>query len=184
MLFLEQDPFQLLGTTYEFSHLENKLREARVFASVLNACGKEGKAEVGLKVALYKYMVPEAEAIVRRHGRHVITGLQWAKDHLFDLGRFLFLDGRGHIEPGALSAVVSFLAPEDKPIVGVSGSRNLKVSARGGKAVLGTWVREAAADVGGRGGGHERAAGAVIPEDKLREFLWALHEHYATGHSE
>ena len=173
-IFLERPVDDLLTVSYEFPSLEDKLREAHVFASVLNACGKQGHADVGLNVALYKYMVPEAERIVKEHGRRVMDGLAYAKENLMDLGLFYFLDGRWGVNPGALSAVVSFLTDSEKPIVGVAGRRSLKVSARGGQVSLGDWLRAASETVGGRGGGHQNAAGAIIPEEKLLAFLHAL----------
>ena len=39
---------------------------------------------------------------------------------------------------------------------------------------LGRLTNEIAAVLGGSGGGHDRACGAVIPKDKLEEFIKSL----------
>jgi RecJ-like exonuclease len=51
------------------------------------------------------------------------------------------------------------------------------ISIRASKACkvhLGRIVNEVASDIGGSGGGHEKACGAMIPKDKLQEFIDAV----------
>jgi single-stranded-DNA-specific exonuclease len=45
---------------------------------------------------------------------------------------------------------------------------------------LGRIVNEVASNMGGSGGGHERACGAVVPKDKLEEFINAIDKLVAT----
>jgi len=54
-------------------------------------------------------------------------------------------------------------------VVSIRGSANCKVH-------LGRLVNEIASDLGGSGGGHDKACGAVIPKDKLQEFVKSLDE--------
>ena len=48
--------------------------------------------------------------------------------------------------------------------VSVRGSRSYNVH-------LGKLVSSLSAELGGSGGGHDKACGAVIPKDKIKEFL-------------
>jgi single-stranded-DNA-specific exonuclease len=59
-----------------------------------------------------------------------------------------------------------FKAKEDinSYIISIRGSKDCQVH-------LGRIVNEVASNVGGSGGGHERASGAVVPKDKLEEFI-------------
>jgi nanoRNase/pAp phosphatase (c-di-AMP/oligoRNAs hydrolase) len=41
---------------------------------------------------------------------------------------------------------------------------------------LGRAVNEIATELGGNGGGHEKACGAIIPEDKVKKFLGMLNK--------
>jgi single-stranded-DNA-specific exonuclease len=52
-------------------------------------------------------------------------------------------------------------------VVSIRGSANCK-------AHLGRLTNEIASELGGSGGGHDRACGAVIPKDRLQEFIKAL----------
>lgn len=71
-----------------------------------------------------------------------------------------------------------YLAPQDKPLVGFNVSaEDTKVSARGTRAMvkkglnLSTVLKNATQEVGGSGGGHDIAAGAVIPKGKEKLFI-------------
>jgi single-stranded-DNA-specific exonuclease len=57
-------------------------------------------------------------------------------------------------------------------VVSIRGSADCKVH-------LGRLTNEIASELGGSGGGHERACGAVIPHDRLEEFIKALDSRIA-----
>ncbi|MHB8548256.1 MAG: DHHA1 domain-containing protein [Thermoplasmataceae archaeon] len=71
-----------------------------------------------------------------------------------------------------------YLAPQDKPLFGFNVSDDItKVSGRGSRRLvneglnLSLVMRSAAEGVGGTGGGHDIAAGAVIPKGKESQFI-------------
>ncbi len=85
------------------------------------------------------------------------------------------------------SMVVNFvLGSSGKPAAMVykfkDDIKSYVVSIRGSagcKAHLGRLTNEIASELGGSGGGHDRACGAVIPKDKLEEFIKALDSRIA-----
>jgi RecJ-like exonuclease len=52
-------------------------------------------------------------------------------------------------------------------VISIRGSKDCKVH-------LGRLVNHLATEIGGSGGGHEKASGAVVPKDKLDEFIRLL----------
>jgi RecJ-like exonuclease len=52
-------------------------------------------------------------------------------------------------------------------IISIRASKDCKVH-------LGRIVNEVASNIGGSGGGHEKACGAMVPKDKLEEFIDAI----------
>lgn len=80
------------------------------------------------------------------------------------------------------SVIVNFvLGISGRPVAAVYKARDeidsFVVSIRGSKeceAHLGRIVNEVAANLGGSGGGHDKACGAVIPKDRLDEFITGL----------
>jgi len=67
-------------------------------------------------------------------------------------------------------------------VLALSGKENIKISARAGlrfiekKVNLGEALKTCAEKFSGLGGGHEAAAGAYIPKDKIEDFLKALNK--------
>ncbi|MGC8608433.1 MAG: DHH family phosphoesterase [Thermoplasmata archaeon] len=85
---------------------------------------------------------------------------------------------------GAISGILMlYLANQKKPIIGFNvGGDNTKVSGRGTRKQvqnglnLSIVMKEASTRVGGTGGGHDIAAGAVIPKGREMQFLEAADE--------
>ena len=85
---------------------------------------------------------------------------------------------------GSISGILSlYLLRQDKPLIGFNaGSDNTKVSSRGTRKLvqrglnLSTVMKEASTQVGGSGGGHDIAAGAVIPRGKEKQFVELANE--------
>ncbi|SRR5579875_793200 len=83
------------------------------------------------------------------------------------------------------SMVVNFvLGNAGKPVAVIYRSRedlpgSVQISVRGTdrcKIHLGRAVNEIATELGGNGGGHEKACGAIIPEDRVKKFLGMLNK--------
>ena len=80
---------------------------------------------------------------------------------------------------GAISGIMMlYLLKQDKPLIGFNvGNNDTKVSGRGSRRQvqkglnLSIVMRESAKEVGGSGGGHDIAAGAVIPRGKEKQFV-------------
>ena len=62
----------------------------------------------------------------------------------------------------------------DSYVISIRGSSDCKVH-------LGRTVNDIASSMGGSGGGHDRACGAVLPKAKLEEFATALNERIAAN---
>lgn len=80
---------------------------------------------------------------------------------------------------GAISGILMlYLMKQDRPLIGFNaGNNDTKVSSRGSRRQvqkglnLSLVMRESAKEVGGSGGGHDIAAGAVIPRGKEKQFV-------------
>lgn len=85
---------------------------------------------------------------------------------------------------GAISGIMMlYLLKQDKPLIGFNvGTDSTKVSSRGTRKLinkglnLSIVMREASEKVGGSGGGHDIAAGAVIPRGKEKQFVELANE--------
>lgn len=181
---------ELTGHVYELLKEDpgSPLRDAREFATLLNACGKGGKAWVGISVAMGARgsVLEEAVAALEEYRRSISRAMSLVlSERLIDRSfqNLVVLRGGTEIDPRQVSSIASILSssnllPADRPLVAVAqeGTR-VKVSARASSELvdlgldLGEVMRGAAERVGGRGGGHKMAAGAELTVDAAEQFL-------------
>lgn len=163
----------------------NETYEANEFSTLLNACGRNGRPEVGLGVCLNQpEAYTEAKQLLELHRRNIREGIAYAQQHVQDFGLFYFLDGRGVIGETIIGIICGMWLRSNapKPVLGVSQSEEgeLKASGRANGMLvrqglnIGLLLRAAAADAGGIGGGHRAAGGATFPKEKINEFLLAV----------
>lgn len=174
---------RLIAESFVFPKRQmNELYEANCFSTVLNACGRHGRSELGMQICLgNESAYAEGMELLKKHRLMLREGIVFASANVQNLGKFFFLDGRGRIDEGILGTVCGMAYSQQwgKPIIGISFGENdtIKVSSRASKALvdsglnLADVMKRAALETGGIGGGHRIAAGASIPKDKLNPFL-------------
>jgi RecJ-like exonuclease len=177
-----------------------EVRDAKEFSTLLNSCGRYGKAKVGLSVCCGDRNEEWEKSLVqlRQHRENMKEAMDTVKSLGVERQRFAhlqFIRGRDGFCVPVEDTVVGIVAgmllgsgdiPDDRPIVAfaesleANGEIRTKVSARGTKPLvargldLSAAMKEAAEACGGTGGGHNIAAGATIPEGKELEFLSCL----------
>ncbi|MEM3555497.1 MAG: DHH family phosphoesterase [Candidatus Micrarchaeia archaeon] len=176
---------ELVGEVYELVNQPEgtELRDAKEYSTLLNACGRHGKPEIGINVCLGREgSLEKARRMLYEHREELRKGMLYAVSNYEDFGSFYFLDGRGRIQDGVIGVIAGMLygaaLEGDKPILGVAFDEEgkIKISARGTRKLverglnLGEVLRKACAGIG-VGGGHNIAAGGTIERDKLNEFL-------------
>jgi single-stranded-DNA-specific exonuclease len=159
-----------------------ELRDSSEFSTLLNACGRNNRPELGVDVCLgRKGAYEEARKLLAEHRKNLREGIEFAMKNSQDYGKFLLVDGRGAISDSIIGVVAGMLFPggRNKPVLALSleESGRIKLSTRGTRKLvenglnLGKILGEVCPIVGGVGGGHNIAAGATIPSDRLDEFL-------------
>ena len=177
----------LVGETYLLTKREKRSEtfDASEFSTMLNACGRHGRPDIGVAVCLgEKWAEEEAAQLLRLHKTRIREGILFARESIVDFGPFLFLDARNKIEDSIVGIVCGMaIGGSPKPILGIASSEDgkaIKVSGRGTRAQinaglnLGNAMAAGVKISGGVGGGHKIAAGANIPSEKLNEFLTAV----------
>jgi RecJ-like exonuclease len=170
------------------------LRDAKEYATLLNACGRHGQAEIGLRICRGDRgeALSQGTALLRNHRSAISKALAWAKGSgIVRLKNIQFFDAGDEIEDTIVGTVAGMLlgsegadrtAPmiafaeateySDEPRSKASGRGTQELVARG--MDLAVALRTAAERVGGVGGGHSIAAGATIPTARKEEFLSLL----------
>lgn len=187
---------RLVGEVYVFTEEARGLpmRDAKEFSTLLNACGRHGKASVGLAICLgdRREALTEGMALLRDHRSAISKALSWAKGSgIIRMRNIQFFDAGDEIEDTIVGTVAGMLlgsegSDRSAPMVAFaesteySDSPKTKASARGTQELISKGMdlsyamRTAAERVGGVGGGHNIAAGATIPTERRDEFLEIL----------
>lgn len=198
------DPTRLLGECYEVCSEAPgaHLRDVREYATVINGSSRYempepviamllGDRGTQYEIALDNYL---------NHKRNIVKAIQLVQDLGVTRGQHLqWFHVQGmvrHTIVGSVAGAVQSRFDPDRPMIAFAHEANdpeaVKVSGRGHRALcqagldLSRVMREAGAAVGGKGGGHDVAAGATIPagaetaflaaaEDILREQIGHLH---------
>ena len=185
---INPDIFGEVFTSREFQPAVGDLSD---FAGILDACGKnrkygigiglclgegEGALEVGLELQKnYREELIRGLAWIRREGSTVMENIQY----IYSEDR-VFKGIMGTI--ASISLSLKLLNP-DIPLLGLSRmDQHVKVSARTTRPAvergvnLGAALRDAASSFGGTGGGHDIAAGAMVPYRDMESFLQLVDE--------
>jgi single-stranded-DNA-specific exonuclease len=173
----------MIGESYIFpGRPRNETFEANEFSTLLNACGRHSRPDIGVRVCLGdESAYGEARALLQLHRRMLREGIAYASAHIQDLGPFYLLDARGVIDEGIIGVVCGMGMQQrwTKPVIGISlgGNGTVKISSRAPRALveaglnLGDLMKKASEALGGAGGGHRMAAGASIPQGSVNGFL-------------
>ncbi|MHB8586972.1 MAG: DHHA1 domain-containing protein [Thermoplasmatota archaeon] len=180
---------RLIGEVYTFPHEEpgTPVRDAKEFATLLNSTARYGEAEIGLAVARGDRGEAYARALdlLQGHRQNLVAGITYVLDNGIGEREYLqWFHARDAVRETIVGIVAGMLygrpgVRRDLPIFGFAHAEGnqIKVSGRGTRALvegglnLSEVCREAAAAVGGAGGGHAPAAGATIPAGREPEFL-------------
>jgi len=181
----------LVGTVYILAKEDRwtPLRDAREYASLLNACGRMDKAGLGVAICIggRGKTLDEAQEVLNQYRRTLAQYMDWlteAPGRFQEIENAYVVRGEGVINERLLGAVSTILTTtgifqQTKPIIALTTASDggVKVSARATNQLikdglnLGVILQTAAEKVGGRGGGHDIAAGAQIARGSEDEFL-------------
>ena len=159
-----------------------ELHDAREFATLLNSTARYGGADIALKLCLgdRDRAFSEAKKYLSNHRQSLSEGLDLARSKLEKRKHLYYFHGESRIKDTVVGSITSILSKEilTFPIVGFANSDNdfvkVSVRCRDDGIDLSEVVCTAALSVGGTGGGHRNAAGALIPRGTEERFLGIL----------
>ncbi len=184
-------PLELIGNVYTLIREDRLtfLRDGREFSSLLNACSRTQKTGLALAICLGSRgsTLREAEAAVEEYRKTLAKYLDWAtgdQGNVEETDFCYILRGEKVVDERMIGSVSSILVTSNmlnpsKPLISIALTEEgmIKVSARASNSLLekglnlGTIMQKAAELVKGRGGGHDVAAGALIPVGSEDPFL-------------
>jgi RecJ-like exonuclease len=175
----------------ELNHSE--LHDASEFSNLLNACGRNNYASLGIAIAMgdRKKSYQKSQEILKNYKKSLLTSLSWLQDnHKIQQKEYIqYFFGEDIIPESIIGTVSSMLifnkfneVDDSKPIFGLAKREDedvYKVSGRAHEKIVNRGINLSkairdACDLSGLdvlGGGHPPAAGTKIPLDKAELFL-------------
>ncbi len=185
----EDKPEDVLGPIYLLTNEEeeNPTKDAREFATLLNACGRLNKPSLGIGTCLENASI-KAKAInlLIDYKKEIINSLNWFYSHrntgdIIEKKGYIIINAEDNIRDTLIGTLASIISKSNLYINGTiilalahTLEEDTKVSARicGNSNID---VREIINDIlkvtGGIGGGHKGAGGCLILQEKEEEFI-------------
>jgi RecJ-like exonuclease len=188
---LHMEVENLIGYVYILTKEEpnTALRDGREFAVVLNSAGRMDRPSLGIAICMgdRKAALEESNKILEEYRKNINKYLGWVSEkpeRMRELQNIYVIYGENFINEKIIgtvsSIIVSSLANNEKPLLAfanIEAEKAAKFSGRTTEAALrkgvnlGDVMRLASEAHGGKGGGHNIAAGAQVPLDKVTDFL-------------
>ncbi len=185
---------ELIGEVYtlEKENKKSPLRDAKEFATLLNACGRNKKTDIALAVCLGDRdpfgEYGKALAMLQIHRENLRAGIEFVqKNGIKEEKNFYLFDAKNEIDESIVGIIAGMLygsvINETKPIIALAQNNDgtIKISGRATSTLvrkginLGGAFKEISKLVEGvEGGGHFIAAGCKIPLEKKDEVLKLL----------
>ena len=195
--FSEAHPDDVLGNIYILlnEQEESPTRDAKEFATLLNACGRLGRASLGIGACLGdKKIKQQAIRSLGEYKKEIVNALNWYNENKFsdDIywgDRFVIINAKQKVMSTMIGTLASILSKSNlmtNNIFILSMAQaldgNTKISLRttnniNGNLDLRKIIEEIINGIGNsEAGGHQNAAGAVIPTVKEELFIQASKE--------
>jgi RecJ-like exonuclease len=187
----------IIGDTIVLSQRPPKteMRSAKEFSTLLNACGRNRRPEVGVRVCMRD---PEAfiegKALLQQHRANLASALRRLEEDGFTEMQGMYVVNDPETPDTIIGIVIgmaqgSMIIPTDRPVIGISTNTTedsplTKLSGRAHKRLVerGVNLKEVFVEVAdilnekndtliAEAGGHPMAAGAFIQKSHLDEFL-------------
>ncbi len=157
--------------------LKNELIENAVtYTDVINACGRATACGIGFAICSKdEKFLEKGYNIWKKFQIELLDEITKRREEIKEGECIRYLIMEKAPSTGPIATVLSRYIYSDKPFIAVNiKNDSAKVSSRANpkiKVNLGEVMNVAAEKVGGRGGGHSVAAGAIIPADKAEDFV-------------
>src|SRR5919202_1915965 len=124
----------------------------------------------------YPHEIEGGFSIVEKQAQKISNAIKKIEESIIKIDNLAYM--QSNLDLSANMVVNSVLGISDRPvamvyklkddvncyIISVRGSKDCKVH-------LGRLINDIASELGGSGGGHDKACGAVIPKEKIKEFI-------------
>lgn len=191
----EPCPESIIGNIYTLIEEEEgtPMRDAKEFATLLNACGRLGRASLGIGVCLGDISLKKrALKQIKDYKKTILRSMEWYKQNLksgdiTQESNYLIINAKNHIPPAIIGTIASIISKsgEHKDITYVLALAREHDKTKASLRIVGK-SNAKTADIlqcivtatGGEAGGHHNAAGALFDTEKEGQFIALAKERF------
>jgi len=187
----ETNPEDIFGNIYTLTEEKEGLpfKDIKEFSTLLNACGRLGRASLGIGCCLNDPKVKKrALAVLKEYKKEIVNALKWHRSNqdnpefIINQNGYRIINAKEEVMPtmiGTLASIVSRSNDIKQDTYIMSMARNfddttkisLRTSCLNNTENLRELVEKIVEKVGGESGGHMNAAGAIIPTKIEEAFI-------------
>jgi single-stranded-DNA-specific exonuclease len=170
------------GDVLTLKSFPEELQDAKEFATILNACANMNEPTVGLTLCLSNGKnLASARNLLKAYRKVIGNYRKWVEENpncVKQTENAIYIFGQDKINENFIGTIISMMfKPAEKTMIGFGVSKDgIKVSARSKALNIREVMVEAAKVCGGIGGGHEGAAGAMLPSGTQEKFMESCEE--------
>lgn len=174
----------IFGNVYTILGRPEEIQDTREFATLLNACGRMQRQDVGIRICFGDLAaVEDSREILSQYRKLISEIIGWIRENknvMLKTKFATYLLCKDKVPDTMIGTITSIflnsnLVDIDKPVFGFAESDGMiKISARASKDIkinLRDIIFNATEKLKAIGGGHPYAAGALISKDKEKEFI-------------
>ena len=182
----EDKPDDVLGNVYILTEEEKEspTRDAKEFSTLLNACGRMGKASLGIGVCLGDKKIRErAIKILVDYKKEIVNAIRWYEEEKKEIIKgngYIIVNAEDNIMPTIIGTLGSIISKSNGINEGtfvmtmanlLDGNTKISLRAKSKNIDLRDILKEIIGEADGEYGGHMQAAGAIIPTEKENAFI-------------
>jgi RecJ-like exonuclease len=167
----------IFGDVLTLKNFPDELKDAKEFATILNACTNMNEPAVGIALCLgSKKALESARGLVKGYRKLIGNYIKWIENNpkvIRQTESATYLLAGDAINENIIGTIVSMLfKPSEKTLIGFANAEDgIKISARSKDIDIHRVILEAARVCRGSAGGHKNAAGATIPSETEEKFI-------------
>jgi len=187
----EDKPEDIIGNVYilKEEEKESPTRDVKEFATLLNACGRMGKASLGIGACLGDRIIKKrAINNLSNYKKEIVKAMKWYEknqdsNNIIKGDNYLIINAEDNVLASIIGTTASIISKSGNlkdgtlvlsmaDLLNGSSKVSLRVAGNNQDVDLFNIAKEIADKVpGSEAGGHMYAAGAIIPTEKEQEFL-------------
>ena len=180
LLRTKRDEKEIIGNIYLVKFF-NRLEDARELSAMINACSRLGHSHVALTLCLDDVKSrKKATKIYTNYKQHLVSALNYAENNKIEGKNYILLNAKNEIKDTIIGTVASIMSfskqyKEGTIIIAMSYDKkkikiSTRVAGRNGRNVR-EILEKSLYNIEGECGGHEHAAGCLIPIKQEARFI-------------